>query len=234
MAFKSFTIRDIGTVTVYKHRRAKSIRLRIHSDNQVRVTIPVWLPYAAGTTFASSKAEWIRNKLPKPVYFTHDAVIGKQHRIAINYDNKLNAPKVTLRDELISVTLPFGQQLQESGLQTKIQMTAEKALRREAKDYLPRRLSELATSHNFTYGDVRIKKMTSRWGSCSSRSDISLSIYLMQLDDELIDYVLLHELLHTRIPAHGKKFWDELAVHVPNLSSLRKQMRSHEPRIIPR
>lgn len=234
MAYKRFTLRDIGTVTVYKHRRAKSIKLRIHADNQVRVTIPSWLPYAAGTTFASSKADWIKQRQPKQSHFLHDSIIGKKYRVVVSYKNDLNVSRTRLKEGIIEVCLPFGKTITESDIQQQIQNIAEKALRVQAKDYLPKRLAELATSHNFDYASVRIKKMTSRWGSCSTNKDISLNIFLMQLEDDLIDYVLLHELLHTKIPSHGKRFWSELDEIVPNLASMRQRMRHEEPRIIPR
>ena len=234
MAHKSFAIDSIGTVRVYKNRRAKSIRLRVQPDREIKVTIPYWLPYAAGTRFVEAKKSWIKQQLPQQVRFEHDAVVGKQHRLVYRYNNNLADAKVRLRGTELVVELPFGYEHTNTSLHEAISKTAEKALRAEAKQYLPQRLAELATSHNFDFNQVRIKKMKSRWGSCSSNKDISLNIYLMQLDDELIDYVLLHELVHTRIQAHGKAFWEELALYVPGLQVIRQRMRTEEPRIIPR
>jgi predicted metal-dependent hydrolase len=55
----------------------------------------------------------------------------------------------------------------------------------------------------------------------------------MQLPWELIDYVILHELVHTVVMAHGPKFWDELDKYVNNLAAKRKAIRSHQPALLP-
>ncbi len=81
------------------------------------------------------------------------------------------------------------------------------AMRRRAKEVLPARLKELAAEHGLHYTAASLRDSRTRWGSCSSRGNISLSIYLLLLPYRLIDYVLLHELCHTREMNHGVRFW---------------------------
>ena len=80
-------------------------------------------------------------------------------------------------------------------------------MKEKALAYLPNRLQELSVQHSFEYTSVKISKSKSRWGSCSSKKSINLSLYLMSLPSHLIDYVLLHELCHTIEMNHGVKFW---------------------------
>lgn len=80
-------------------------------------------------------------------------------------------------------------------------------LRKEAKRVLPTRIAELAKEYNFTYSTIKIQSSTSRWGSCSSSKSINLSFYLLLLPQHLIDYVILHELCHTKEMNHSAKFW---------------------------
>ena len=68
-------------------------------------------------------------------------------------------------------------------------------------------IKKLAEQRGFVYTSVSITAAKTRWGSCSSRKTISLSYYLMLLPERLIDYVLLHELVHTREMNHGPAFW---------------------------
>jgi predicted metal-dependent hydrolase len=82
--------------------------------------------------------------------------------------------------------------------------------RAKAKIILSRRLNYLSEKYGFTYNRVFIRNQRTRWGSCSHKDNISLNVKLIGLPDELIDYVILHELVHTRFKNHSKQFWDEL------------------------
>jgi len=90
------------------------------------------------------------------------------------------------------------------------------------------RLEVLARLHNFKYRKVSIRNQKTRWGSCSSRGNINLNINLARLPAELSDYVILHELLHTRIKNHGIEFWTELDRYIGgSAKELSKKLRKH-------
>ncbi|MDM8525460.1 DUF45 domain-containing protein [Desulfococcaceae bacterium HSG8] len=86
----------------------------------------------------------------------------------------------------------------------------------EASQKLVTRLNQLSEQHGFTYNNVSVRNQKTIWGSCSGKNNISLNIKLTLLPAELIDYVILHELLHTRIRNHSKSFWSELDKFVGN------------------
>lgn len=94
-------------------------------------------------------------------------------------------------------------------LQARPQLTPAdvERLRREAKADLPRRVAELAHLHGFSYAGLTIRDAKTRWGSCTGRNTISLSLYLMQVPEHLRDYVILHELCHTVHHDHSPRFW---------------------------
>ncbi|MBN1124384.1 MAG: M48 family metallopeptidase [Sedimentisphaerales bacterium] len=89
------------------------------------------------------------------------------------------------------------------------------------------RLEELARQYGFTYNRVSVRNQKTRWGSCSSKNNISLNVNLVKLQPELMDYVLLHELLHTRIKNHSKTFWAELDKYVAEAKSMDKRLKKH-------
>src|SRR4030042_3896435 len=98
----------------------------------------------------------------------------------------------------------------------------------EAIDTLLRRLEELAKIHNFKYARASIRNQKTKWGSCSAKNNISLNINLVRLPDQLRDYVILHELVHTRIKNHSKKFWAELDMFVAGgAKELSKKLRKY-------
>lgn len=111
----------------------------------------------------------------------------------------------------------------------KLSSVQESKLWQTALVKLPPRVAELSRQYNLKYQTLRIKKLTSRWGSCSSKGSISLSYYLLQLPEEMIDYVILHELAHTRYPHHGREFWAFMNECVPNLKLVRRQLRAYRP-----
>ncbi|MFC1988964.1 M48 family metallopeptidase [Chloroflexota bacterium] len=80
----------------------------------------------------------------------------------------------------------------------------------KAKSMLTGRLKDLAEKYGFTYNRVFIRNQRTRWGSCSRKNNISLNMKITKLPDELVDYVILHELVHTHKKDHGKAFWTEM------------------------
>lgn len=88
-------------------------------------------------------------------------------------------------------------------------------LRQLAQIFLPDRVKYLARKHDFTYTSVTCRHQTTRWGSCSFRNRISLNTELMRLPAELRDYIILHELTHTRHKHHQKAFWNYLEIVLP-------------------
>ena len=89
------------------------------------------------------------------------------------------------------------------------------------------RFFQLANRYRFTYNKVTIRNQKTRWGSCSHKNNISLNMKLVMLPEELMDYVILHELVHTRIHNHSGKFWTELDNYVGNSKAIASRLRKY-------
>jgi predicted metal-dependent hydrolase len=98
----------------------------------------------------------------------------------------------------------------------------------KAQKTLMTRLQVLAKKHGFTYGNVSIRDQNTRWGSCSQKNTISLNTKLVALPKDLMDYVILRELVHTRIHSEGSRFWAELDKYVGNGNSKTMASRLRE------
>jgi hypothetical protein len=85
----------------------------------------------------------------------------------------------------------------------------------------------LAKQHGFKVGNVSVRKQKTRWGRCSVNNNISLNINLIHLPQQLMTYVILHELLHTRIKDHGRQFWRELDELVGDARMLRSRLNEY-------
>lgn len=95
----------------------------------------------------------------------------------------------------------------------------------DVKKKLKYRLLYLAEKHGFEYNKVSIRNQKTRWGSCSHDNNISLNMKLILLPVDLIDYVLLHELVHTRIRNHSRQFWKELDYYTEHSRDSAKRLK---------
>ena len=102
-----------------------------------------------------------------------------------------------------------------------------KLLKKRAKKYLPIRTRYLADKYGFQIGRIALRNQKTRFGSCSYINNINLNINLMNYDSDVIDYVIIHELAHTRVKNHSKSFWAEVEKYCPNYKELRKKLRIH-------
>lgn len=103
------------------------------------------------------------------------------------------------------------------------------ALRRwlmtKAHDVLAPLLSETARRCGFEYSRVAIRRQRTRWGSCSKRGTISLNVSLLFQRPEVVRYLLIHELAHTRHMNHSPRFWQCVADCCPDYKRLDRELR---------
>jgi predicted metal-dependent hydrolase len=94
------------------------------------------------------------------------------------------------------------------------------------------RLHQLARRYGFTFSKASVRNQRTRWGSCSAKGNVSLNIKLVALPPDLSDYVLLHELVHTRIHNHGMRFWKELDKYVGDGKARAKKLVEYGLRLL--
>lgn len=231
MAFKTFELTDDTPVTIYKRKGSRSLRLSVSTKGEVRVSIPTWTPYAAGLAFAKSRAQWIAEQQRPSGALVHGQAIGKAHHLSLL--PSAGVKHVTTRVLSTSVFIKYPAALEPTSMavQTAAEKACIRALRVQAEQLLPQRLATLAEKHGFSYKDVVIKQLKSRWGSCDQDKHIVLNLFLMQLPWELIDYVLLHELTHTKYMHHGPDFWRQMKQLTPYATERRRSMKRYSPSI---
>jgi len=112
------------------------------------------------------------------------------------------------------------EQISAAGKPAPINRTAAKAV-------LVAQLNNLAERYGFSYNRVFVRNQKTRWGSCSVKNNINLNVNLVRLPGELLDYVLIHELVHTKIKNHSKRFWAELDKYVGGAKETGRELRRH-------
>lgn len=218
-------------VVVARRKGSRNIRISIKSDGTLRVSVPYGVSDAAAWQFVESKQEWIRQRLKPKLQLEHDMHIGKAHRIEIKTGG--DSPRSRIANGTITITVPESLSITSPDVQKVLERACDRALQKEAQQLLPQRLETLAKKHSVSYRSCTVKKLRSRWGACDNRNNIQLNIYLMQLPWALIDYVILHELAHTKHAHHQKPFWDYFEQLLPDAKERRKRIKTYTTAILP-
>lgn len=224
---------ELGSLFIRVNVRARRLTFRTKQD-AIYVTIP------PGTTSVQLKKaieelrpnlRIARQKLIRPLIdlnFRIDAQFFKLSLLSGQRERFLS------RSEFgeMKIICPPDVNFADNGVQSWLRKVIEEALRRNAKIILPPRLYMFSMRHNLPYKSVKINSSSGRWGSCSARGNINLSFYLVLLPQHLIDYVLLHELTHTREMNHGERFWGLLEQLTDGQAQkLRKELKMYHTHI---
>ena len=95
----------------------------------------------------------------------------------------------------------------------------------QEEKYLVNRVEMLARKHGFQYSKLKFRTMKTRWGSCSAKNNININMLITYLPKKLQDYVILHELVHTRIKDHSHRFWALLDKITGNAKGIHKELK---------
>jgi len=222
---------EFGEITVRRSVRSRAIRISVAPNGTLRASLPPYAPLFALKRLLKSSRGQLRRMLEQqvPTYRLENGMtIGKSHKLIVG---KAAKTRVRLSGQHIAVALAPGDSLTRPSTERLVRDAIASALRTEAKSYLPRRLKFLAEQLGCDYEKTRFSHASSRWGSCSSNGTISLNIALMKLPNELIDYVIIHELCHTKQMNHSPKFWRLVEDADPSYKLHRKLLKSYSPTI---
>lgn len=231
MAVKRFDIEGIGAAVIYKRKGTKAMKLSVSHSGEIKVVIPNWVPYKAAISFIKSKQNWINSQLQKvpALKFYNGTEIGRGHRLIICNDE---SAKIRTRIKGIEAKIFVNStNLYSEEFQKVAYKLCLKALKIQTEEMVLSRLKNLAEDNNFDYRNLKAKHLKARWGSCNQSKDITINIFLVQLPIELMDYVMLHELVHTKVMHHQKNFWDMLEKYVPDLKKKKKEIKNYKPEL---
>lgn len=203
-------------------KKTRNSRIAIKHTGEVVISIPRFsLPSYAQRIFESKK-DWIEKKLNEirkhsslfeerkweilylwDFYrFIHDEKISKD---IIDKENKIISSKHNLLEKNILLLW----------------------LKKEANDFLKKRLEDIVKIHDFKVGKVSIRNQKTRWWSCSGKNNISLNLRLIKCPIHAIDYVIYHELVHTIEKNHSERFWTKLESYNKDCKTTRKWLKKN-------
>lgn len=188
------------TYEIRENARSKYLRVTVHPDGRVVVTKPARISKAKLDAFLTERADWIEA--------TQDKMRKSHERAQKKYGSTLPLPKLR-RD-------------------TRAYHEAIKTARALAHE----RAAHFAALGGFEYGTISIRNQSSRWGSCSApRSglcNLSFNYRIVHVSPELVDYLIVHELAHTRQHNHSPAFWAEVGKLIPEYEKKRRELHRYQ------
>jgi len=191
-----------------------SIRLQLKSSHSFVVSCPKLTPKFIITQFINKNSSWIVSHSQKiPVKKS----IKNLKNISILDKNYQLIFIKTARDSVIIYpeTQKIYANISNDSL-SHIKQVLEKKLRPFALSLIKDELSLLQKQYGFNYQNVTVRNQSSRYGSCSSRSNLNFNWQIIFFPVDKFRHILLHELTHLKIKNHSKTFWDQLAVYDPD------------------
>lgn len=197
----------------------------------VQLVFPSRVPSQTAMNYLLSKMDWVKRTRLKIQEIENKAADARErainrHKDTIEYLKTTGEKlRVRLEGEKIRISIPAGMGLNHPSVSQAVRSGIMQKLRARARFVLPKRVEELARYNGFTYNQVFVKNMRTRWGSCSYENNINLSIFLLNLPPHLVDYVILHELVHTVHKNHRKEFWDRLEAVCPGALEYAREIK---------
>ena len=125
-------------------------------------------------------------------------------------------------------------QAEETRAQPGLTVWEMSELAEAARRRIPPRVQQRAAQIGVRYGRITIRSQRTRWGSCSSAGNLNFNCLLMLCPDEVIDYVVVHELCHRKEMNHSPRFWQLVGSVLPDYKTQRKWLKEHGPAVLAR
>lgn len=224
---EDFIDEDLGLIIIVRNSRAKRLIAR-RKANAIQLTVPEGISLDKVKLLLRDLKPRLLNLQPVSSLFFDESTKLKTLTFSLNIKkNNTQNYYVSLNNGILNITCPQSCDFAEEVVQQKIRNYIEIIIRKEAKRILPLKLDMLSKQFGFEYTDVKINKSRTRWGSCSTRKSINLSMFCMFLPEPLLDFIILHELCHTVEMNHGDRFWSLLDKVTNNQAKiLTKQLKA--------
>lgn len=173
------------------------------------------------------KAKWILDKLDLVSSISEGDIVtgsriqylGRKYYVEIVMENDTASIVIDFTESKFKITLPNHLNTQEH-----LHHAFEHYLRVKAEEKIEPILKKKSKSTGLNYNNVKFMKLEKRWGSCTPTNTIIINYNAIKLPYSLIEYLVVHELVHTRIKSHDKEFWAELSKHITNWKELDEKM----------
>ena len=181
------------------------------------------IPSEKADALVLKKARWILDKLEVVRSLGEEDIVtgsripylGRNYYAEVVFNQQLDRAEIEFNQSKFRIHVNPAMDVQQA-----IRAELEAWCRERAVEKITPRVKKQSKQTGLTYQQLQFRKMEKRWGSCTESNNIIMNIEAVKLPFTLIDYIIIHELCHTRVKNHSKQFWAELARHVPNWKEL--------------
>ena len=200
--------------------------LIIERDGRLIVRAPMRAKDETIHDFVKHKEKWILKK-QEDVRAYYPRFVPKEYVNGEGFWYLGNIYKLQLADEKKPLLYLNGNfQLARAAL-GKASIVFERWYREHAYEVISERVQWYAAKYGYSYKQIKITSARTRWGSCSERGTLSFAWRLVMAPVPVIDYVVVHELLHLQVKNHSKKFWAKVAVIMPDCQQKIEWLEKH-------
>lgn len=235
---RSFNIKGRLVNCEIKRSRRRTVALYVHPDKSVEIRMPLLFSVDEIEPFLIKHSRWLFNRLDlpekkpiEPKKFVSGELhyfLGKQYPIEIVASDKnlvvFDNEKIVIRHRVTktpSRQVHLSKSVSSSDLLDRWYLEQAKCVFQEIS--IP--LIEQMKKYNVAPKSFAIKKMKTRWGSCSSKGNINLNLHLIKLPEQCIKEVILHELCHLVYFNHSKEFYALMTAEMPDWKVWKKELK---------
>jgi len=223
------------TYHVIHQKNRKTIQVKIPTSTHLEITAPNNFPNTSIEKILHDKCKWIVKQIlhlsramanPINKSITHGATVlylGTAHTLVFT-NNHGSQPTIDLKDNQIITDIPLLNTAQTTSL---VESLLKKWYLDSASNILSAKTSLWATKINVQPERITIKDQKTRWGSCSSKGNLNYNWRIVMAPPEVIDYLVIHELCHLRVPNHSALFWQEVSKFSPNYKNHRTWLQTN-------
>lgn len=204
------------TVITRSSRRHRTVALRVSPDGKLVVQAPLRTSLKWIERFIASRSKWIEKRLAE------SARKRTASPVVLNAETKVPY----LGKPLLLKELPVSALENLSYAENQAEMRTELVLwyKKQARKVFSERLKHWATLMKVKPARLIVTSPARRWGSCNAKNEIRLNWRLIMAEQEILDYVIVHELAHIPHKNHGATFWRCVALSVPDYKQKRKEL----------
>jgi len=191
--------------------KRKTLSLTINENAELIIRAPKRLSIEKIQDFINEKENWINRKKRlienqiKDVTSNHNKLLYLGNLFPINVEQNASKELFFTGEEFIANSIE----------PDSLSLSIKKWYKNKFKEIALPRVAYFANKHNLMVNQVRIKNQKTMWGSCSSKNNINLNYLLLMAPMGVIDYVIVHELVHTIHRNHSTDFWDSVESIMP-------------------